>query len=285
MQRLPSRAFLLFALLATVPAWGEAQARRPARGVGSVLIGSVFDHETGEPLSGVKITLSAAAGDSARARVSDDQGHFAFERVAPGSYVLRAAFVGRQTLQDTLEVRRASDVRVSMTLPISPVDLEPIVVTVHRMLAGPMAGFEERRRNRQGTFITRNEIEQRNPLLMSDLLRGVPGAKFERLRRGSYTMRFEGDCRPMIWVDGNRVFDASWNGIGYSIDDLVPAEQVEAVEVYRGSGAVPIQFGPTSCGAVVIWTRPPQAYPRHVFHWTPVLLTLGVVGLGFLLVH
>lgn len=285
MRRLPSLAPLLFVVLLALPRPGGAQLRRNGQGLGSVIIGSVFDHETGEPLGGVQITLNARAGDSIRTRVTDERGHFAFERVAPGSYVLQASFVGRQTLQDTLQVRRASDLRVSMTLPISPVDLEPIVVTVHRMLTGPMAGFEQRRRNRPGTFITREEIEQRNPLLMSDLLRGVPGATFERLSGGRYTMRFESGCRPVIWVDGNRVLDPSWEGTGYSIDDLVPAEQVEAVEIYRGAGGVPIQFGPSSCGAVVIWTRPAQSMPRRVFRWRVVFVGLGVVGLGLLLMH
>ena len=253
------------------------------------MIGSIFDHETGEALADVQVTLegtSAGIEVEGRTRLTDEGGHFAFPGLPPGTYVLRASFVGRLTRVDTLRIEPDADVRVAITLAVSPLDLEPIVVTVHRARRDPMHGFDERRLHNQGTFITRDEIEQRNPLRVSDILRSVPGARFERIGpTGSYIMRFESDCRPVIWVDGNRVFDPSWNGTPYGIDDLVPAEQVEAIEVYRGSGNVPIQFGPTSCGAVVIWTRPAVPGPPHTFRWRPVFIGLGLVGLGLLLVH
>ena len=83
-------------------------------------------------------------------------------------------------------------------------------------------------------------------------------------------------------MNGSRAIDASASEIG--IDQILFPEEVEAIEVYRGAGAVPVQFGPESCGAVVIWTRqrPPEAAEGSV--WKRVLVAAGLV-LGILLIR
>ncbi len=278
---------MALAALGTVSGSISAQVRAADQGSSSVVVGTVFDHETGEPLVSALVSLGRGPDGTRdrQTRETDENGNFAFPEVPPGTYVIRASLLGRQTLVDTLSVEANADVRVVLKLPIHPVDLQPIMVTVKRTGQGWMEGFDERRLRGQGTFITHSEIEQRHPAEISDLLRSVPGARFLPLPRGGYTMRFSDGCRPVIWVNGHRTFDSSWNGTDYGIDRFLSVEDVEAIEVYQHIGDVPAQFGPTSCGAVVIWTRPPHAVPAHRIHWKAVLFGVGVVALGVFLVR
>jgi hypothetical protein len=81
-------------------------------------------------------------------------------------------------------------------------------------------------------------------------------------------------------VNGSRAIDTTASEIG--IDQILSPYEVEAVEVYRGAGEVPAQFGPESCGAIVIWTRqrPPEATQRS--SWKRLLVAAGIV-VGILL--
>jgi hypothetical protein len=81
-------------------------------------------------------------------------------------------------------------------------------------------------------------------------------------------------------VNGSRAIDTTASEIG--IDQILSPYEVEAVEVYRRAGEVPAQFGPESCGAIVIWTRqrPPGAMQRT--SWKRLLVAAGIVA-GILL--
>jgi hypothetical protein len=78
-------------------------------------------------------------------------------------------------------------------------------------------------------------------------------------RTGTWSLRFESsaskrsDCPPQYYVDGHRVANTE-------IDDY-PVSDVEAIELYSGPAATPLQFSQSAsaytCGTVVIWTRIP----------------------------
>lgn len=118
---------------------------------------------------------------------------------------------------------------------------------------GRLAGFYQRRsRSSGGHFITRTQIEQRNPAQLTDLFRSVPGA---RIYSSTFTsvVRFRGmRCAPLVWLDG---FPATAGE--FDLDALDPYI-VEGIEVYLGVATVPPEFrwvrGGGSCGAIVIWT-------------------------------
>lgn len=285
---LPPACRSLAALLILSSVSGTVAAQTlPARGgQASVVVGTVFDHETGEPLAAVLISLGRGPGGTfdLQTRLTDSLGHFAFPRVEPGTYVIRASLLGRQTLVDTFSVVPEADERLVLKLAIHPVDMQPLRVTVVR--ARPvgddwMQGFDERRVRRQGIFITAGEIEERKPEVLSDLLRTVPGARFLRLPHGGYSMRMADGCRPVFWLNGQRMMGDAFTA---GIDAFVPPDEVEAVEVYTHPGDVPIQFGPTSCGAVVIWTHPPRSGPFRKVRWRAISFGAGLIALGIALV-
>jgi hypothetical protein len=123
-----------------------------------------------------------------------------------------------------------------------------------------MRGFNERFKAKLGgLFITRDDIAQRNSLLLSDVLQTRRGVQLVRLGSRRYGVRFPTyagrglNCTPDMWLDGQRA-------LGMEIDDI-PANTVEAMELYDSFASVPSEFAHSAnsvpCGTIIVWTRPP----------------------------
>jgi hypothetical protein len=261
---IPSRVFLLFVLaLLTGGAspWGRnklaGQERRDGSvdpGVG-VLQGTVVDHETRDPVWGAAVSLRAGpSGTRGRGtRVTGDAGRFLFRDVPQGSYLLSVTVQGYRTMVDTVEV--SAEVELELLLPLStePIRLEPIIVIAERR-PPPRRDYERRRLSRSVFIVTREEIEERNPRLLTEMLNRTPGGIVLSTPPFGYTLFLRGQCRPGIWVDGMKVPYVD------SIDQLISPRDVEAVEVYHGF-ELPVEFGVDPCGGVLIWTRMGEAPP------------------------
>jgi hypothetical protein len=118
------------------------------------------------------------------------------------------------------------------------------------------AGFEMRKSRGFGTFITRDQIEKKNPRVTTDLFRSVSGVKLLR-ENGTPTVVSSrlgtmSYCPVRYYVDG-----ASYPLYGQSIDMMVQVADIGAIEIYPGGATVPPQFGgrESACGVVAIWTR------------------------------
>jgi TonB family protein len=122
-------------------------------------------------------------------------------------------------------------------------------------------GLAYRRAIAGGHVFTRVDLERRNPSLLSDILRSVPGLQFRtgpdipRVATGGNRNRAPAPprCTPSVWIDGVRSPAAE-------VDvDNIPPHTLEAVEVYSGSTAIPSEFRDTetrsACGAVLLWSR------------------------------
>jgi carboxypeptidase family protein/TonB-dependent receptor-like protein len=120
-------------------------------------------------------------------------------------------------------------------------------------------GFEMRRSRGFGTFITREQIEKKNPRVTTDLFRTVSGVKLLR-ESGTPTvvstrLGTTAYCPVRYFIDG-----ASYPLYGQSIDIMVQVADIGAIEVYPGGATVPPQFGgrESACGVIAIWTRQGQ---------------------------
>ena len=118
--------------------------------------------------------------------------------------------------------------------------------------------FEERRARGLGVFFTRDQIEARNTMRPSDVVRTARGVKVVRLRNGSSGIRFisyankSPGCAPDIWLDGQKTR-------GMEIDDLT-SNDIQAMELYESWSTLPFEFSQGTavpCGTIVIWTRVP----------------------------
>ncbi len=238
---------LVLAASAVGPASGAAQDENERH---SSVTGQVVDAVTGRPLQYVSLGLRpfSLAADAATLVVTDARGRFQFGDVVPGRYVLAVEQLGFRSVGDTLDV--AAEVRLDMLIQMSatPLEVAPVVVAIPRRPLGPLRGFDLRRETMSGTFLTRDDIEAANVVEFTDLMRTVPGMRVVPMGAFGSRIVMRG-CRPDLWLDGTLV------SAGYGdIDSFLRPQDLEAVEVYRGS-VVPGEFGTTQCGAVVAWSR------------------------------
>lgn len=226
------------------------------QGVGAIS-GMVRD-SAGKPVADVEVIV-AARPQSTR---SDSTGAFRIAGVRAGRATVTFRRFGYEPRTVPATVAAGTTARVDVVLSPLVQELPGMTVLEQQQRVRKMLeGFYHRRESGNGYFITRQEIESRNPIQLSDMLRMMPGAQLLPMNgTGRATLRFARstmaghDCPPQYFVDG--VMAA-----GLNIDDLEPSD-IEGIEVYSGASRIPPQFndsriGTSICGVVVVWTRVP----------------------------
>jgi len=243
------RVRLLFAVL-LLPALVSAAS---AQSVGAIS-GTTRD-STGAPIPGVEIVLLQLK----RATVSDSLGVFRFANVPTGKRQLHFRRLGFAPKSVDADIAEGKTTALPVVLEASATEIEGMTVEEETRRRQMLSDFYDRKSRGFGHFITRDQIEQRNPMNLSDMMRTIPGAVLMPLSGTSQAaLRFRRamggrDCPPQISVEGVKTFNLN-------VDDIVPMD-VEGIEIYEGASTVPPQFntreGTTICGVVLIWTRVP----------------------------
>ncbi len=247
---MPSRPSLAVLLLTLAAPLAAAHAQQPR----ATVTGSVTDATSGRAVQGVTVWFADGLTGFTGSR-----GQFEIKRVPVGTYQVRVSRIGYRP--KTLQVPIARDDRniyVVASLEPLPVQLEPVVIrgdTSSIVAYGRMADFYRRKRAGWGRFITRQDIERRNPFRVSDLLYTIPGTWITHDQFGQATVTFRAGysglrrCLPAVYLD-NMPLAADFG----SVDDWVMPQDVEGIEVYTGFTITPVEFY-GGCGAIVIWTR------------------------------
>ena len=240
------------------------------------IFGTVIDSLIGLPLSSADVLINGL-----NVAVTDNDGAFWLPsfRLEWGSNLLEFRRIGYTPKQAEVWTS-TEDAELDIELELMPIALRmpEVVVEGNRTTYhfGRMRGFIRRSRTGLGHYITREDIEKRQPLIVSELLGHVPGIavsptaggnRVEILRRTT----LQGGCKPEIVVDGIRLNivtgqkmkfgDADGQGFiqgrDIEIDDLVSPDEVEGIEVYTGPATTPAELSmvDTDCGVIVIWTR------------------------------
>lgn len=261
----------------------------PAAAQGRVA-GRIVDAQTGEPVTGVSVSMMSSEGRFRRITETDGNGIFMFEEVTPGRFRLNASRMGYYTANGNyVDLAQNDTVIVDIRLSATGVLLQPVTVVARSApRSSPMLrGFYERMDRGIGQFISRDDIAARNAMYVSDLLVTLPGVRlgaWTPAGRQIYMSRSiksgpEG-CPVQIFVDnvhvnrtvgimeaanrgGQRDTTSFTGGTTLeiarqpSIDEFVHPSAVEGIEVYPGVGSVPAEFmSPEArCGTVVVWTK------------------------------
>ena len=268
-MRSPS-VILISLLLSAFPAAASAQ----------VIRGHVVDEDR-SPVSSAVVSLLSETEEILRTVETDQGGAFRLEGISPGSYLLRVERLGYETMTTPpLTVEEGSNVEVELRVAVDAIPLEPLVVRQQsrtRRLDPAIQAFYERREEGFGHFIDRQEIEERQPNRITQLLRRIPGVDVNRGVGSRGDVRFRravqggGDCAPALWLDGVLVREGGvprgGSGAfgaeplpgtgGLILDEVASPEEIEGIELYMSKIQVPIRWSTPGarCGVVLIWTR------------------------------
>jgi TonB-dependent Receptor Plug Domain/Carboxypeptidase regulatory-like domain len=241
-----------------------------------LLRGIVYDVATHQPIPDARIQLvdeyERPIADAAVVR-TDSSGAFAIRTkrftggtTIPTRFRLTGQRIGYKFVA-TPSFRIEQDDIISLELEMSTTAqvLAPLTIVAkerpRNVALLSTSGFDLRReRGAMGTFFTRDDIDRRAPLSISDLLRGMAGVQISSGDNGDViTFRrsvgglFGGTaCQPLYVLDGMRLSDDP-----QSFLSTLTMDEVYGVEVYKGPSETPGEFlglG-AECGVIVIWTR------------------------------
>jgi TonB family protein len=215
------------------------------------IMGTVRD-SAGTPLPDVYVSV---VGSGIRVRTGDD-GAYRIVGILAGPATLNVRRLGSRPYAERLRLEggeiRVVDVRLGGTVD----ELAEIRVTEAREVwESRLAGFNARRAQQIGHFVTRERIDRANSSTLTDMLREIPGVRIGPTRGEGRAVRLRGaTCPPLVFVDG---FPATAGEFDLDIIDL---KSVEGIEVYGGSAAIPAELtGPREldrCGVIAVWSRP-----------------------------
>jgi hypothetical protein len=238
---------LMRAALAVV-ALAIAARSVPGQAQSGVVVGVVTSLPTRQPLGGALIEI---AGTNRRA-TTDSAGNFRIGGIPGGDFTVKTRAIGYEAATMAISIAVGGTVRLDLELRPLIVDLPGVSVEASPRDAR-LRGFHDRRAAGFGRFITRKDIEARDPRDSKELFRGIPGVRVVG-NRLQMTTGMTRRCLVQYFVDGLHISQPSSDILG----EFRPRD-VEGIEVYRGPAETPPAFsqGGAECGVIVIWTRTP----------------------------
>ncbi|MGQ0648401.1 MAG: TonB family protein [Gemmatimonadaceae bacterium] len=252
------RSLALRVLFAASPfvALASVEGQRGEVGTGGVT--GVVKDSLGTPVVGAQISV----GGTTLLAETDEKGEFRLAKAAPGETSIRIRRIGYKPDTVRVNVLAGETLPIDIVLARVAVELNPLVVYGRRNMTGRLAGFYERLSRGMGHFMTREQIEKRNPMNMTDLFRMIPGARVETRGFGHQAVRFRGSRNPpLVWLDGTPLYAGE-----FDLDSVDP-RTFEGIEIYSGPASVPGEFlgnrmMSSSGGTIILWTRQGELRPK-----------------------
>jgi len=227
--------------------------------------GAVQNGSSGDLLEAAEVSFP----DLNLTTLTNARGQFSFPEIPPGTHFLQTSYLGYSPRSDSVEVQPGDFVSLGINLAREPIELEPLVVTVERRrLSLDLAGFYDRREGSSGIFLTREDIEAKQPIYTADVFESLPGVRVfagngsDRavvLRAG---MRGSASspialCGPTVYLDGFPIERGGRGSVSAYLDRIVRPFQIAGLEIYTSGATTPLQYKGlgSDCGVIVIWTR------------------------------
>jgi hypothetical protein len=254
--------FIALLLCLPLPGLAEAQVR---------ILGRVIEDETEQPISFAEVAIYSTSGRRLGSVEADEHGTFEFMVRGASAVQITAKRLGyAETRTPTLYFDKRQFFHVEVRLDPEAILLAPLeVVAWADVIQNALhEGFLNRLENGLGHYITRDQVEARNPARVTDLLRDLPGITVSGGSVGNrpkirMVRAANRNCATQIWVDGMLVNarglgpSRSLSPMDYRIDDVVNPASIEGIEIYRGLSTVPAEFlnRDADCGVIAIWTK------------------------------
>ncbi|MEO7042463.1 MAG: TonB-dependent receptor [Gemmatimonadaceae bacterium] len=238
-------------------------ASSQADSVGGALDGSVRD-TAGVPLVGVEIV--AVDNPSVHAR-SGAGGAFRIDRITTGPHLIRFRRIGIVPLTVSVVVQPNTTTSVDAMVELMTIVLSRVIVQAPsgEILHLPF-GVADRFRNGIGSYITAAEIAKEAPRETADLflrvaglqVSGEPGSRYVSTTRGLSALYDDVDDKGVHHTTTQCTGGMSVYVDGAHADgniDIVPPNDIEAIEIYKDPVEIPVTLDQSPCGAIYIWTK------------------------------
>lgn len=218
-----------------------------------VVQGQVVDATTQEVLPGVNVVIPAVDGTPFTGAATDAEGRFELTGLTPGTYTLRASFLGYETQTKTDVVVQASrPTFVLFELNESVLETEEVVVTAGFFSAQPDAPTSVQ--------TLRAEAIRRTPGGQNDISRtllSLPGVSGGVDNRNDLLVRGGGPSENAYFVDGIEVPQinhfATQGAAGGALG-LLNVDFIRETEFY--TGGFPARYGDAASSVLLIKNRP-----------------------------
>lgn len=226
-------------LLAFSPEGPEAKAQQQ----GGTITGTITSDATGDSLPGVNVLVEGT--DLGAATGAD--GTYAITGVEPGTYTVRASFIGYgdETEQD-VEVREGEATTVDFVMQQEAAGLDEVVVVGYGEqqqgnLTGAVESVQGEELNKVKVTQTSSALQGLVPGLTVTRGSGEPGSGGTPRIRGIGTL---GDSSPLVIVDGMQ-----------SSLDAVDPNNIESISVLKDAASAAIYGSRAANGVILIETK------------------------------
>lgn len=225
----------------------------------SSLLRVYLENEAGTPVAGAEVTVKT--GRNERVMRADSAGLARFDDLKAGDIEIFVRRLGMKAVALQTKVQQG-DNSVTVFVDDTPTVLEERKVTDTRPVAGRHQELEMRlKRQEANSVVLAAEIEKRNPVKLSSMLRRVPGLTIGDSLGQAVAISSRG-MKPSLMSKVNCVMRVMIDGIlmpaQTSLDAIVPSE-VYAVEVFNGPARIPPTMSASRtdswCGLIAIWTK------------------------------
>ena len=223
--------------------------------------GTVKDSD-GAIVSGAAVSLLTTNQAVLRATVTDAQGRFTLDNIAPGDYQLNVEHNGFIRNRSAVHVTQSDTHDVNVVLEVNPI-AESVTITAE---AGLVA--DTRKVDTQVNVINERKIMERAPEVVAQVVDEEPGVNLQRTSPSLSSVFVRGltGRNVAIYVDGVRYTTSAQRGGVGTFFSLIEPSSLETVEVLRGPNSS--QYGSDVHGGVVnfISQAPKYGGPDNEFH-------------------
>ena len=236
--QVPLAPLAALSLLVLVPARGEGQTA-------GRLTGTVTEALAQRPLQGVTVTLLGR--DTTRASTSAE-GSYAFPRVPPGTYTVRAIAIGYVAADQRVTVAEGAAATANFSLQRAAVSLEAVVSigygTVQRKeVTGSVASLSQEELKKVPTASVVESMQGMLPGVDITRSSGSPNSGNALLVRGTRSLTASNN--PLVIVDG-----VQFGALG----DLNPGD-IESIEVLKDAASTAIYGSRGANGVILVKTK------------------------------
>jgi outer membrane receptor protein involved in Fe transport len=241
MSTTAGRVFSVLAMILFVTA--NSLSMRAQESLGKIS-GTVKDGD-GAAIVGVEVALINSQGAILRTTITDAEGSFMLDGVAPGNYSVSVARRGFGHFRSAVQVLPGATKQLDVKLEVNALN-EEVTVTAE---AGQVS--DTRDIDQQVNVINEREILERAPEVVAQVVDEEPGVNLQRTAPSLSAVFVRGltGRNVAVYVDGIRYTTSAQRGGVGTFFSLIEPSALQTVEVLRGPNSS--QYGSDVLGGVV----------------------------------